>query len=123
MDSDYYDKELHVDLRDFHEVKKISDDIDNLRNKIKPTANCDDFLIAVGEFYDSAYRRGYDAGVKEGQPVEESFEDKEVKEWMQDAPEKLTRTNIATANEIRQAMGLKPINDPEAEKLIKKEEQ
>lgn len=122
MDNDYYDKELHVDLRDYHEVKKISDDIDTLRNKIKPIANCDDFLIAVGEFYDSAYRRGYDAGVKEGQSAEESFEGEEVKAWMQDVPEKLTRTYIATANEIRQAMGLKVENDPEAEKLIKKEE-
>lgn len=65
MDNEYYDEELHVDLRDFHEVKKVSDDIDNLRNKIKPTANYDDFLTAAASFYDSAYRRGYDAGVKD----------------------------------------------------------
>lgn len=34
---------------------------------------------------------------------------------------KFTRINIATANEIRIAMGLKPINDPKSETLIKKE--
>ena len=35
---------------------------------------------------------------------------------------RFTRTNYATANEIRQAMGLKVENDPRAEMLIKKEE-
>lgn len=35
--------------------------------------------------------------------------------------EKLTRTYYATANEIRQMMGLKVVNDPKAEMLIKKE--
>ena len=34
---------------------------------------------------------------------------------------KLTRTYYATANEIRQMMGLKVINDPRADMLIKKE--
>lgn len=66
LDSDYYDEELHVDLRDSHEVKKISADIDILADKIKSADNYDDFLIAVGSFYDSAYRRGYDAGLKDG---------------------------------------------------------
>jgi hypothetical protein len=32
--------------------------------------------------------------------------------------DKLTRNCIATSNEIRQAIGMKPMNDPQADKLI-----
>jgi hypothetical protein len=32
--------------------------------------------------------------------------------------DKLTRNCIATSNEIRQAIGMKPVNDPQADQLI-----
>lgn len=63
MDNEYYDEELHVDLRDLREVKEISTVLDTFIDKIKFADNYDDFLTAAASFYDSAYRRGYDAGL------------------------------------------------------------
>lgn len=77
MNPDYYDKELHVDLRDLHEVKKIDTAINTLIDKIKSADNYDDFLTAVASFYDSAYRRGYDAGLKDGKEDEEEETEEE----------------------------------------------
>lgn len=73
MNSDWYDKELHVDLRDLHATKEISTAIDILINAIKSTDNCDDHLSAVSSFYDFAYRRGYDAGLKDAKNKEENI--------------------------------------------------
>lgn len=73
MYNDFYDEELHVDIRDRHEVKKI----DAAINKIKSADNYDDFLTAVASFYDSAYRRGYDAGLKDGKEDEEEETEEE----------------------------------------------
>lgn len=49
--------------------------------------------------------------------------DRSVRETIEKMADKgvITRTYYATANEIRQAMGLKVENDPRAEMLIKKE--
>lgn len=66
MDSDYYDKELHVDLRDLHETKKISTALDILITKIK----ADDYnecINTASSFYDMAYRKGFEAGKIEGE--------------------------------------------------------
>ena len=71
MDNDYYDEELHVDLRDLHEIKEVSTVLDTFIDKIKSADNYDDFLTAAASFYDSAYRRGYDAGLKDGKETEE----------------------------------------------------
>lgn len=71
MDNDYYDEELHVDLRDLHEVKKIDTAINTLADKIKSADNYDNFLTAVASFYDFAYRRGYDAGLKDNKKEDE----------------------------------------------------
>ena len=68
--NDFYDNELHVDLRDAHEVREIGDALNTLIDKIKSTDNCDDHLTAAALFYDSAYRRGYNAGLKEGKKEE-----------------------------------------------------
>lgn len=65
MDKDYYDEELHVDMCDLREVRKVGTAIDILINAIKSTDNYDDHLSAVSSFYDFAYRRGYDDGLKE----------------------------------------------------------
>ena len=65
MDNEYYDEGLHVDIRDLREVRKVGTAIDILINAIKSTDNYDDHLSAVSSFYDFAYRRGYDDGLKE----------------------------------------------------------
>lgn len=77
MNNDYYDKELHVDLRNLREVKEISTVLDAFIDKIKSADNYDDFLTAVASFYDSAYRRGYDAGLKDGKEDEEEETEEE----------------------------------------------
>lgn len=71
MNSDWYDEKLHIDLRDLHATKEISTTIDILINAIKSTDNYDDHLTAVSSFYDFAYRRGYDDGVKDSKNKEE----------------------------------------------------
>lgn len=71
MNSDWYDEKLHIDLRDLKELKKIVPAVDTLINAIKSTDNYDDHLTAVSSFYDFAYRRGYDDGVKDNKNKEE----------------------------------------------------
>lgn len=71
MYNDFYDEELHVDIRDLHEVKKIDAAINTLINAIKSADNYDDLLTATASFYDFAYRRGYDDGLKDGKKEEE----------------------------------------------------
>lgn len=68
--NDYYDKELHVDIRDSHAVREVGTVLDTLINKMKSTDNYDDHLTAASSFYDSAYQRGYNAGLKEGKKEE-----------------------------------------------------
>lgn len=65
MDSDYYDKEFHVNIYDFHEMKKISTALDILITKIKAD-NHSECVNTAASFYDMAYRRGYEAGFKDG---------------------------------------------------------
>lgn len=66
LDNDYYDEELHVDLRDLNETKKISTALNILINKIKFTKDHDECINTASTFYDMAYRKGFEAGKLEG---------------------------------------------------------